>query len=202
LKKLLHDGVARRPFAGRLLLLMAAELALPAMSPLLATPAPTPAPLSASAAQNLDALNAEGREFLKLVAWDDLLQIEAARLAASKAANPQVQAFADALLRSRSRIQDSLVQLAARRATELPTAIRDSDALHLLAELRGASGIQFDLAYSRAMLDAHRSAVRRFEQAARSDTQDAEVRSFAAAQLPLLRDYLRMAQTLPGSHQG
>jgi len=148
------------------------------------------------------ALNPEGLEFLRLVARDDLLQIEAARLAAAKGASPAVQAFADATLRSRSRVQDSLVQLAQRRGVSLPTLIEERSARHLLDELEHESGAQFDLAYSEAMLDAHRAAVRRFEQAAHSDTQDPEVRAFAAEQLPRLRDYLRMAQTLPSARQG
>jgi putative membrane protein len=147
-------------------------------------------------------LNPEGLEFLRLVARDDLLQMEAARLAAAKGTSPAVHAFADATLRSRSRVQDSLAQLAQRRGVALPTALDPRSAPPVLDELRHKSGAPFDLAYSEAMLEANRGAVRRFEQAAHSDTQDPEVKAFAAEQLPRLRDYLRMAQTLPSAHQG
>jgi putative membrane protein len=147
-------------------------------------------------------MSAEGREFLRLVAADDLLQIEAAKLALAKSMSPEVRAFAEGTLQSRSRVQDSVAQLAERSGVSLPTAVDAGAAAHLLEQLRRKSGTPFDLAYSQAMLDAHRAAVRRFEQAAHSDTQDPEVRTFAAAQLPRLRDYLRMAQTLPSTHQG
>jgi putative membrane protein len=183
------------------LILLAAALSVAAATTPQATQPPT-APIQAQAQATATALNAEGREFLRLVAQDDLLQIEAARLATARATSPEVRAFADSTLRSRSRVQDSLVQLAAKRGAVLPGAVDESTARHLLDELQGKSGPQFDLAYSQAMLEAHRAAVRRFEQAARSDTQDADVRAFAAAQLPGLRDYLRMAQTLPSTHQG
>jgi putative membrane protein len=183
------------------LILLAAALSVAAATTPQATPAPT-APSQGQAQAIATALNAEGREFLRLVAQDDLLQIEAARLATARGTSPEVHAFADSTLRSRSRVQDSLVQLAAKRGAVLPSALDESTARHLLDELQGKSGPQFDLAYSQAMLEAHRAAVRRFEQAARSDTQDADVRAFATAQLPGLRDYLRMAQTLPSTHQG
>jgi putative membrane protein len=147
-------------------------------------------------------LNPEGLEFLRLVAGDDLLQMEAARFAAAKGTSPAVRAFADATLRSRSRVQDSLTQLAQRRGVALPTALDPHSAQSVLDELKNKSGAPFDLAYSEAMLEANRGAVRRFEQAAHSDTQDPEVKAFAAEQLPRLRDYLRMAQTLPSAHQG
>jgi putative membrane protein len=183
------------------LILLAAALSVAAATTPQATPAAT-APTQAPAQAIATALNAEGREFLRLVAQDDLLQIEAARLATARATSPEVHAFADSTLRSRSRVQDSLIQLAAKRGAVLPGAVDESTARQLLNELQAKSGPQFDLAYSQAMLEAHRAAVRRFEQAARSDTQDADVRAFATAQLPGLRDYLRMAQTLPSTHQG
>ena len=177
----------RHPLPGLIALIAAASVA-----------ALAPEPAAPAAA----ALSAEGQEFLRLVAQDDLLQIEAARLALAKSTSPEVRAFADGTLRSRSRVQDSVNQLAERNGMSLPALIDTGPARRLLEELGRKSGAQFDLAYSQAMLDAHRAAVRRFEQAAHSDTQDPEVRTFAAAQLPRLRDYLRMAQTLPSPHQG
>lgn len=158
-------------------------------------------PPASTPLQGATRLNAEGSRFLASAAEDNALQLDAARLAAEKATSPEVKAFAQATLQSRSRVQDSLVQLAQRRGASLPGG-PDKAGQRLLEKLRHQRGAEFERTYSQAMLQAHRAAVRSFEQATQSDAQDGEVKTFAAAELPLLRDHLRMAQTLPGAHQG
>jgi putative membrane protein len=58
-----------------------------------------------------------------------------------------------------------------------------------------ATGAAFDEGYIAEQIKAHQDAIALFEQQANSGT-DADLKAFAAAQLPALRDHLREAETL------
>ena len=62
-----------------------------------------------------------------------------------------------------------------------------------MAKLRGAA---FDRAYAKAMVEDHQEDLRVYQEEAASGT-DPDVKAFAARQVPLLQEHLRMAQRLP-----
>jgi putative membrane protein len=141
-----------------------------------------------------------GKEFLTAAAENGTLEIQAGKLAAEKSASLQVKRFADMMVQAHSRVNDSLLQLARANGIEVPVA-PGSDGQQLLEKLRGLSGAEFDETYSEEMLKAHKKAVQRFETAAQT-ASDPQIQAFAEAQLPAMRDQLRVAQTLPGANQG
>jgi predicted outer membrane protein len=65
-------------------------------------------------------------------------------------------------------------------------------------ELASKSGSDFDHAYLSAMVDDHRKDVKMFQKEAK-DAKDAEVRSFADAQVATLQQHLERAQSLMSS---
>ncbi|MFC0385671.1 DUF4142 domain-containing protein [Muricoccus vinaceus] len=62
----------------------------------------------------------------------------------------------------------------------------------LLAALRGRD---FDRAYAQAMVEDHEEDIRLFEAEARDGT-DADVKAFAAQEVPMLREHLREVRAL------
>lgn len=145
------------------------------------------------------ALGPQAMQFLVAAVQCDIFEIQAGRLADRKADNPSVRAFADMMVQIHSRVNDNLAQLALSKNVALPSA-PDQDGRQMLARLRGLSGWEFDRTYSQEMLKAHRRALGTFQDAAYASI-DGDLRSFARAQLPALRDDLRIARTLPGADE-
>lgn len=155
---------------------------------------------SGAASVSGNTLSATGRQFLSTAAQNGTLEIQAGRLAAEKSKSLQVKQFADMMVQAHSRVNDDVMQLAHANGVEI-TAAPGADGQQLLEKLRGLSGAEFDKTYSEEMLKAHRKAVQNFATAAQS-ASDPQIQSFAQAQLPAMRDHLRIAQTLPGPNTG
>lgn len=136
-----------------------------------------------------------GRQFLTQAAHTGLLGIEAAELAAERAKSDPVRKFANAVQQTNQRQQQDLRQLAQAQGVQVPEQL-DPQRVTVLEQLRKLSGAQFDRRYSQEMLRAHREAVQLYEGAAQN-ADDPGVQAFAEAELPVLRNHLRMAEGLP-----
>jgi putative membrane protein len=81
-----------------------------------------------------------------------------------------------------------------RAQAKLPTAL-DSDHQQMLDELKGKTGKDFDQSYDQIQVKAHEDAVALFEAYAR-EGDNADLKKWAAATLPHLKQHLKMAQKL------
>jgi len=133
------------------------------------------------------------REFLHAVSRNDVLQMDAASLAAQRASSREVRRLANTILVAHARMRMVLQPIARARGLTLASA-PDRQGAEWLARLRAARGRAFDRVYATQAREVERRDLERFEQAARSDRVDSEVRAFAQAQLPALREDLRMAR--------
>jgi len=142
-------------------------------------------------------LSAAGREFFTATFEMGLLEIEAAKLAGEKSESLPVREFAELMLQSYSRTNDSIRQIALSNHFELPQQ-PDGKGRELLEKLAKLEGPEFDRLYSTEMREAHKQAVQSFAMLAQT-SPDPIVHTFAQTQLPATRDRFRIAQSLPGN---
>jgi putative membrane protein len=134
------------------------------------------------------------RHFMEDAARGGMEEVRLGKLAVDRAASPDVRSFGQRMIDDHSRADDQLRQLAARDGVELPADVghKGREAYDHLAKL---SGPEFDRAYIRMMVKDHKDDIDDFRKAADHST-DPDVRHFASATLPTLRDHLRMAQDI------
>jgi len=133
--------------------------------------------------------------FMKKAAESGLTEVEAAKLAVSKATHTQVKGFAQQMIDDHTKANEELKALAAAKNVTLPTepGLKHKAQLKLLD---GADGAKFDERYAKTFgVKAHDETVRLFQQAVQK-TKDAEVKAFAEKTLPKLQHHLEMAKDL------
>jgi putative membrane protein len=134
------------------------------------------------------------REFLNEVAEASLFEIEASRLALSRAASSAVRRYAETTLRDRLSGDADLEQLAASVGVVLPSRLNDNLRARLLI-LQQLMGSDFDRAYARNVgVLAQEEALAAFERAA--DGHGQRVQRFAADRIPALRKQLELGRKL------
>lgn len=136
---------------------------------------------------------------MRRLAQDNLAEIEAGKLAAEKAQDPQVKEFGQKMVDDHTKLLDDLKKVAESKNVELPTA---PDARHekLMKRLQAASGEKFDREYMQAMVKDHRSALRLVQRTAKS-AKDADLKSSAQNAVPEIQDHLKMAQQIEKSEK-
>jgi putative membrane protein len=134
------------------------------------------------------------QEFVKKATRASIAEVRLGEMAAERAESPQVQQFGQHMVADHTQAKQELMSLAQTQKMTLPT---DMDTQHHeiaegLALLQGAN---FDRAFMRYMVADHEKAVQLFSKAARQ-SQDADLKAFAAKILPLLQEHLHMARNL------
>ena len=136
-------------------------------------------------------------DYFVLRAYSDGLAVAAkSKLAAEKAIEPEVKAFASKLAKHHSECNDKLAELAGKKAITLP---KGTDAVHaaILARLEKLSGSDFDKAYLMSMIGAHEEAIQLFGREAHHG-RDEEVKDQAREAMPTLWAHTKMAFELAG----
>ncbi|MDP3822989.1 MAG: DUF4142 domain-containing protein [Burkholderiales bacterium] len=148
-----------------------------------------------------DQLARADRKFIQQAAEGGMFEVEVAQLAASKAADPNVKAFADTLLKAHQAANNELVQIANSRKVELsaaPPRAKRRD-VEKLARLTGKA---FDERFVREVgIKDHEKDIRMFEKGSAS-VKDAQLKAWIDKTLPHLREHLAMAQKLPQAGRG
>ena len=137
-----------------------------------------------------DARVKDDNDFVHDVALMNLAEIELSRMALDKATNPDVKAFAQRLVQDHTAVNTELTALAKSKDLKIPASAKPAQAA--LAKL---SGPAFDKAFVALMVKEHEAAIALFEGESR-DGRDAEVKEWAAKQLPALREHLTQAKSL------
>jgi putative membrane protein len=116
--------------------------------------------------------------------------VEIAKVGAAKATSTAVKAFAQHLAIDHRVLNAGLVALAKAKDVTLPPAATTAP-----SELATRSGAAFDKMFLALMVKEHDAAISLFEGESR-DGRDADVKEWAAQQLPALRDHLAKARSL------
>jgi putative membrane protein len=122
-------------------------------------------------------------------------EIEASKLAQTKARTADVKAFADTMVTDHTKVADELKALAATKNVTLP----DGPSVAQKAEIKlidAGDNDKFDERYAKHFgVKAHQDTIKLFQQAAK-EAKDPEVKAWAQKTLPGLRHHLEMAQAL------
>lgn len=122
--------------------------------------------------------------FIKEAASSSMMEIRLGTLAQERATNPRVKAYGAMMVRDHTLATQELMPVAAKLNVMLPDSVLPKHARHL-RHLDNLSGQAFDRAYINMMVEAHKDDIDEFEDASKK-AADADVRAFAARQLPVL----------------
>ncbi|RZL04363.1 MAG: DUF4142 domain-containing protein [Rubrivivax sp.] len=134
-------------------------------------------------------------EFLKQAAQNGHAEVEGSQLALTRAASPEVKAFAQKMVDEHTQSSQELKALAASKGVTVPdtSSIVQKAKLKLLSARDGAS---FDKHYADTVgVKAHQDTVKLFQKAA-DQAKDPEVKAFATKTLPILQHHLDMSRDL------
>ncbi|MBX3620444.1 MAG: DUF4142 domain-containing protein [Rhizobacter sp.] len=139
--------------------------------------------------------------FMKQAAQDGAAEIEASKVAQTKAQRADVKAFADTMVTEHTQVADELKQLAASKKVTLP----DGPSIKQKAQLKminAGDDAKFDERYASTFgVKAHESTLKLFQEAA-DKASDADVKAFARKTLPALQHHLEMARALKSASPG
>jgi putative membrane protein len=156
---------------------------------------PTAAPSTKSAPSPMGtAVSAQDRRFIMTAAEAGAGEVALGQLAKDHAASTDVKDFAARMVSDHQKAGDQLKSIATARGVAPPDqpSKKDQATLDKLAKVQGAD---FDKAYVKTQLSAHKEAVALFTSEA-SKGKDAELKQFASSTLPTLKDHLQMVEQL------
>ena len=133
------------------------------------------------------------QQFLDEAARGSLAEVTLGQMAETKAQNPQVKQFASRMIADHSKALAEARQLAERSGAEVTEQMTQKHE-KMAESLSNESPEGFDRAYMQAMVEDHRSTVRKFE--AQAESGDGPVAAYAEKQLPVLREHLAMAESI------
>ena len=127
-------------------------------------------------------------------------EIDLSQLALQKATVPTVRDFAEHMVQDHQKLNQELTQLSADKGAILP--IPETKKSEKLKEhLDSLSGMQFDQAYMQDMVNDHKKVLKLFQKAA-EESDDGDLKTWAAKSFPALAEHLRMAQSVEASLNG
>jgi putative membrane protein len=149
-------------------------------------------PRDTGAAVGTTGANAE-RDFIEDQLEDGQAEIALAKLATERATNPQVKEFAQMMVTDHQTAGEELQRIATAANINRPAEL-DRDHKNVQEDLTKLSGREFDKKYMDAMVDEHQEAVNELER--KTDSSNAEVRTWVNKVLPKVREHLEKAKQL------
>jgi putative membrane protein len=134
------------------------------------------------------------QEFTDRAAKSDAFEIEAAKLAATKASSAEVKAFAQDMIKAHTD-STAKIKTAAGAAKITPDAALTRDQQEDLADLGKLTGTKFDDEYMDAQVAAHEDALSLMRNFA-ADGADAGLKAVAGEIVPVVEKHLAMARSL------
>ena len=136
--------------------------------------------------------NDNGMRFLMAAAEIQLEEISLGKLAQEKGNNPHVKELGKMMEINHTKTLAELNTLAQSKSVAIP-ATATEDSMETRKDLMEKEGNDFGKAYSNMMVEHHEDAIELFEDAA-SNSEDAEIKAWAAEKLPTMRTHLEHAK--------
>jgi len=140
------------------------------------------------------------QHFVTKASQIDLAEVNLGRVGAQNASNPSVRQFGQKMVQDHTMSSAQLNQIANRKRLQ-PASRMDDEHQKLMDKLFGVRGPQFDQEYMKHMVMGHQKAVELYQHAAQN-SQDDELKQFAAKTLPIVQQHLQMAQQISQSLGG
>lgn len=139
------------------------------------------------------------QKFVTEAAMTNLFEIDAAHAAEQKASNAAYKEYANMIVTDHTNMGNDLKrQVADIPGVTLPTSL-DQQHQQKLQTLQSESGAQFEKDYRQGQIEGHQKAINVFQNFANSGSndQDADLKSWAKASVPILQKHLQRAENLP-----
>lgn len=150
---------------------------------------------ASSGTSNTPSMN--DRNMMHHLAMANLAELSAARLALSKAQNPQVKAYAQQMIDDHTKAMSELTSLAQSRGVTLPA---EPDAQHqsAVARLKGQSADDFSEEYlEQSGVTDHRNTLRLLVDMS-EDADDPQLKKLAEKMIPIVENHLQRGELLAG----
>lgn len=134
--------------------------------------------------------NPQDRAFLEAAAAHGTLDVQMSQLGEEKSLTSGVKSLSESLIHDYSKTNEQLSIIAKDKGVTLPignASIPD--------DLQSKTGRHFDKAFTEAVVEGHKKAIKEFEKEASSGS-DPDVMKWAAETLPTLRNHLDVAKAL------
>ncbi|MDQ6860704.1 MAG: DUF4142 domain-containing protein [Verrucomicrobiota bacterium] len=145
-----------------------------------------------------DAISHGDKEFLKDASELGLTEVQLGKMAAEKGTSPDIKALGAKMMADHNKSNAELIQIAAAKRVELgmdETAAQKK----MLASFEGKTGAEFDKEFREHAVKDHQKAIKTFTHAAET-SPDADIKAFAAKNLPILQEHLAMASGTAMAH--
>lgn len=136
-------------------------------------------------------LSAQDSQFFRTAAAAGLSEVQEGQLAQSKG-DSAVRKVGTRMVADHTRINHELTILAQMKGITVPSSVTNVEAAQR-AQLNEMGGTSFDRVYLRDQKRAHEQAIKLFQTEAHSGT-DADLKKFAATNLPTLQEHLHMIE--------
>ncbi|GAA4094201.1 DUF4142 domain-containing protein [Mucilaginibacter panaciglaebae] len=143
------------------------------------------------------AVVADDAKFAVDAANGGMTEVELSKLAATKATNAEVKAFANMMVMDHGKANEELKGIAATKNITLPDSV-NADSKKAVEDLSKKSGADFDKAYVDKMVSDHKSTVDMFESASKN-LKDRELKAFVDKTLPVIKGHLDHINKIQGS---
>jgi putative membrane protein len=161
-----------------------------------ATPAAPSGAAARSTGQEAQKIERFDRRFMVDAANANQFDVQAAQLAITRANDPSVKDYANLMVDHHSTAQRELMQLAASKGLELPTAPTRAMRREI-DQLRKKTGAEFDREFVRKIgIREHEREIKRYQNASKN-VKDMQLKAWIDKELPGLEQQLAQAQRLP-----
>jgi putative membrane protein len=148
--------------------------------------------MSASPRNQTAQVSSQDKRFVKQAAEAGKSEVQEGKLAEQKG-DDTVKSVGTRMVTDHTRANDQLRTLAQTQGVHVPNSV-DSTKTKQLHKLQGMSKLKFDHQYLADQKRAHEKAIKLFTKEAHSGS-DPELKSFAASNIPMLRNHLRIIRS-------
>jgi putative membrane protein len=167
----------------------------------LALPAYGQATQGQPAQKGAQAADSNTRQFVEKAAIGGMYEIQSSKIALDKSQSDEVEELADMIIDDHTDASEKLKSIVGdMQGPQLPTQL-DQKHQEMIKQLQSADGGKFHQLYRKQQLEAHQTAIQLFEGYSKNG-QNNELKQFAGATLPTLKEHLKMVQDLPEQMQG
>jgi len=131
-------------------------------------------------------LDEAGGTFLRKAAVGGIMEVEAAKIAATNASSQKVKDFAAKMLADHSKANKELKELATKKKIITPDALPAEDQMHL-DQMKKLTGAEFDKHYMGMMVTDHEKTVALFKDGAQN--KDASLKQLATKTLAVIQQH-------------
>ena len=129
--------------------------------------------------------------FVNAAAASDAFEVQAGQVAQMKGHSARVKNYADKMVQSHTQTTQQLMQIAQAKGVT-PNATLNPGAQRALTRLQGDPARRFERDYLRDNVVSHGTAIRAFQDEIKNG-QDADLKQFAMATLPIIQQHFREA---------